>query len=391
MGSNVWSPAAAGILLLVACGSTSNAGGTGADAAVDGMTSGSDGGADAAPSVDSSSTADSGLPTTDAAQDGASPRDAQPDAPSEAGADAGLDAGPACAPPTGTTFATSQLLFGDGSNGQWKSLGFDIDGQTWTSGSTTHCQPNSGATPGTAFANGNNGIDNSFGHNLLPIIVSIDPTFVTDANGGLTNGTFSLLLKMYCLPPMGNVSPMLTKLFDATPLGSTPKWDGTDAWPVAPELLINPTNPESSAISYPNSSVTGSVFDTGPNQSFVLMLPMNLNGKAFTMKLNVFAARVTMTLAADRQSTTGGVVGGVLNTEDFVTQVSELGSALGLCGQTVLNNVITTVRQASDIMSDGTQDPNQTCNGISIGLGLDMTLAQLGVVGPAAATQMACP
>ncbi len=42
-------------------------------------------------------------------------------------------------------------------------------------------------------------------------------------------------------------------------------------------------------------------------------------------------------------------------------------------------------------MSDGTQDPTKTCDGISIGLGFEMTLAQRGGVGPAKPTQMACP
>jgi hypothetical protein len=34
--------------------------------------------------------------------------------------------------------------------------------------------------------------------------------------------------------------------------------------------------------------------------------------------------------------------------------------------------------QASDILSDGTQDPTQTGDGISIGLGFNATVVQLG-------------
>src|SRR6185312_3714582 len=122
----------------------------------------------------------------------------------------------ACPSMMGTAFAVSQLAFGDGNNGEWKSLGFNIDGQSWTSTSTTHCKPNDGADPNTAFPNGNNGIDNSFGHNLLPIIVGVDPTLVSDTNNGLMNGIFSVLLKMYCLPTSGDVDGMTTKLFGGT-------------------------------------------------------------------------------------------------------------------------------------------------------------------------------
>jgi hypothetical protein len=36
------------------------------------------------------------------------------------------------------------------------------------------------------------------------------------------------------------------------------------------------------------------------------------------------------------------------------------------------------IAQSSDIMHDGTQDPTQPCDAISIGLGFDATQAQLG-------------
>ena len=50
------------------------------------------------------------------------------------------------------------------------------------------------------------------------------------------------------------------------------------------------------------------------------------------------------------------------------------------------------IRQASDIMVDGTQDPAKTCNGISIGLGFEMSELQFGnVANPVAPTPHICP
>ena len=40
------------------------------------------------------------------------------------------------------------------------------------------------------------------------------------------------------------------------------------------------------------------------------------------------------------------------------------------------------IEQASDILTDGTQDPTQTCDGISIGLGFDALPDQLGTTAP---------
>jgi len=39
------------------------------------------------------------------------------------------------------------------------------------------------------------------------------------------------------------------------------------------------------------------------------------------------------------------------------------------------------MRQAADIMLDGSQNPDQVCDGISIGLGFTMKRVELGAVG----------
>src|SRR5262249_55842403 len=158
--------------------------------------------------------------------------------------------------------------FGQGNNGEWKSLGFNIDGLVSNAASTDVCQPNSGGNPGVAYPDGVNGIDNSFGKNLLPTIITVYPTWPDDVNTSITNGDFNPLLKMYCIPPKGDVKNMTTKLFGGATLGMMPKFDGTDMWPVTPELLSDPMDPESSTISFDKSSIKGELFDSGTDQLF---------------------------------------------------------------------------------------------------------------------------
>jgi hypothetical protein len=299
------------------------------------------------------------------------------------------DGGMPC--PKSTVLAVKKLYLGDGNSGQWKTLGFNLDGKVSTAASTDLCKVNSGAMPSVPYPDGNQGIDNSFGKNLLPLILGIDPTWVTDINNSILQGNFTALLEIECLPPTGDVPVLTTKLFAGAPLGMMPKWDGTDTWSVEPDLLSNPMDPESSSIIFPQCSVMGTAFNAGKNGTFVLTIPITTQGKSTSLKLTLYAAQLTMTLAADRKSATGGIVGGVLNTEDFVTQVKNVGSLLGLCANPLLANLETQVRQASDIMADGSQDPTQTCNGISVGLGFDLQEAQLGGVGPAAPVEMTCP
>ncbi len=267
-------------------------------------------------------------------------------------------------------------------------MGFNVDGLVSTAVSADVCQTNSGGSAATAYPDGNNGIDNSFGRNVLPLMLSLFPSWVTDANVGLQNGSYNMLLKSYCLPPTGDVPVLTTKLFEGTALGAIPQFDGTDTWPVSPALLSNPTDPESSTITFDMSSVTGTTFDSGKHQTVVLVLPFVSSTR---IRLTLHAAQVTMTLAADRKSATGGILGGVLDTEELITEVKNIGYSLGLCDSPLFANLLTSIRQASDIVADGSQDPTKTCNGISIGFGFEMREVKLGAVGLAAPVAMSCP
>ncbi|MFT3771623.1 MAG: hypothetical protein QM820_39930 [Minicystis sp.] len=296
-----------------------------------------------------------------------------------------------CPTMEGPVYAGTKLMFGEGPNGQWKKVGINIDGLTSTGASKDVCQPNSMGSPGTAYPDGDNGIDNSFGKNLLPQILALYPTWTQDVNASIQKGNFTVLLKMYCMPPKGD-AVFATKLFGGETLGMMPKQDGTDKWPVTPELLSDPMDPESSTIIFDTSSVTGTMYDSGKDRTFILTVPVSSPmGKSTSIKLTLHAAQATMTFSADRKSATMGTLSGVLNTEELVAEVKKIGDLLGLCNSPLLTNLITQVRQASDIMSDGTQDPSQTCDGISMGLNFEMTEALLGPVGMPQNVGMACP
>jgi len=289
-----------------------------------------------------------------------------------------------------TTLAVSELIFGDGPSGEWKSVGFNIDGLVSTGVSKDVCKPIAGAVPTTPYPDGDNGIDNSFGKNLLPLILSLYPNWVSDINNGITGGYFTSLLKMECLPPEGDVPLFTSRLFGATELPMNPKWDGTDMWPISPELLSDPMDPNSSTVVFENSSVLGQKYDSGTGETFILTVPLKTMTDTTSIKLTLYAARTTMTLAADRKSATDGTIGGVLNTEEFVAEIKKVGYLLGLCDTTLFNDLLNTVRQASDILVDGTQDPNKECDGISMGLGFKMKQALIGEVAAPAPIGMAC-
>jgi hypothetical protein len=303
----------------------------------------------------------------------------------------GNGGGASCPSMEGKVLAVRELFFGEGNSGEWKKVGFNLDDKVSTGVSKDVCQPNAGGEPQTAYPDGEGGIDNSFGKNLLPLILSLYPTWVTDINNGIQNGNFTALVKLMCLPATGDAPVLTTKLFGGTKLEMPPKWDGTDKWPVEPGLLADPMDPESSSILFPNSSVIGTTFDAGNNGTFILSVPIKTMTESTSIKLTLYSAKMTMTLSDDRKSATGGMIGGVLNTEEFVAEIKKVGALLKLCGNPLFDNLVTQVRQASDIMADGTQDPSKTCNGITMGLGFEMVEAERGEVGPANPVGMACP
>jgi hypothetical protein len=75
-----------------------------------------------------------------------------------------------------------------------------------------------------------------------------------------------------------------------------------------------------------------------------------------------------------------------MNTEEFVQEIAKIAQAFdsSFCdpNSPTLQSILNQIRQASDIMQDGTQDPTKECDGISIGLGFTMKSAQLGAVAP---------
>ncbi|HEY1690937.1 MAG TPA: hypothetical protein VGG39_02175 [Polyangiaceae bacterium] len=115
-------------------------------------------------------------------------------------ADAGpvADSGPGGPPPTSAlrevSLQMTRVNFGDPPDaGAWRPIGFNVDGKTTTATSTDVCGLVQGAGPATR-EDGQDGIDNSFGANVCPILDdTMGPTacssgipetyLVTDASG----------------------------------------------------------------------------------------------------------------------------------------------------------------------------------------------------------------
>jgi hypothetical protein len=163
-----------------------------------------------------------------------------------------------------------------------------------------------------------------------------------------------------------------------------PKFDGTDMWPVLRELLSDPTNIDSPKVSFGQSYMVGHTWVSGSKGTVTLTLTIS----DVTISLNIGSALIAVDLSADNREGTMGTIAGVLETEELITQIGGVAATFdtSFCdpNSPTLQSILNQLRQASDIMKDGTQNPDATCDGISIGIGFNLKPIQLGPIAPPA-------
>ncbi len=158
-----------------------------------------------------------------------------------------------------------------------------------------------------------------------------------------------------------------------------PKFDGTDQWPVLPSLLNNPTSiADGSKVSFPGSYVTNDTWVSGSKGSVTLSLTIS----SYTLDLVINNAVITLQLDPTHKHGTNGIIAGVIATSQLTAQLQQVAGNFDptLCSGPTIESILSQITQASDILQDGTQDPTKTCDGISIGLGFNAELVQLGPI-----------
>jgi hypothetical protein len=302
---------------------------------------------------------------------------------------------PPAAPPNkpgdgpGVVYAVDKLFLGetnrDGSQNKsngWKQYGYNLDGKISTIESKDLCKPSSGAAPSTIYPDGDQGIDNSFGKNILPIILGLEPAPSTAIADTIAEGSFTVMLSIETLGDATSYNPLKTQLYAGADLGAAPLWDGTDMWPVVPELLEPPgTDITRSQVVFEESYLVDNTWVSGTKGTVTL----NLSIQGYTLALPISSAIISMDLDASHTSADNGTIAGVLETEVLITELQKVvgGFQPSLCEGPTIEGILNQIRQASDIMKDGTQDPSKTCDGISIGIGFSTKQVQLGPIAPA--------
>lgn len=293
---------------------------------------------------------------------------------------------PSVAPAAGdghVVLALSKLYFGDtdrsGNPSQyaWQQYGLDIDGKTTDYCSTDTCTLVAGSSRSVQL-DGNNGIDNSFGSQLLPILTTLDSLFTGNANAALHGGDATMLVELDGAGAGPSYAPMTASLLRAVPIAS-PLWNGADVRDIDTASLVDGMIAQPASV-FPDGYMNARTWVGLPSTGTAwLDLHLIVGGHAMP-PVPIHHVQIVMSVTADGSSATQGTIAGVIRTSDAVAwaQLWALDDLPAQCDQGSAQPFGEQVAQASDIMADGTNEPGHTCDGISVGLGFDAVAVQLG-------------
>lgn len=268
------------------------------------------------------------------------------------------------------TFAIDSLSFGEDSTRDWARYGFDLDRKLTTTTSTDVCRRVRGA-PAMTQRDGDFGIDNSFGQNVVPMLraLAADPRTLSEASTtSIRHGGFTLQLEITGLdgtPAQTNVG-LATQVFASSvfdPGGASPTFTRGEAWPARNDLLAPDVGDSlTSKYSFRDGYVTDGTFVSGGGE---LVLGAVFMGEPIDLHLRsaIIAGRVE----GDGMT---GTLAGAIDAAELVDAATRVAGRLNenLCGS-AFDVMALELLQASDLLLDGSNDPAKTCDAISIGVG----------------------
>jgi hypothetical protein len=272
---------------------------------------------------------------------------------------------------------------------KWADYGLDIDGRTTTSASTDVCRLANGA-PAANQIDGYGGIDNSFGENVVGtnaggLLLGFVDAYSTMAqfNDDLAAGNFTVLLALDALGPEPTQSPLTLFMAGGGSLGHAPAWDASDAWPLNAATLTG-ADVQSARLAFKASYMTQSVLAAAPpSGAGTLVLGGSADGRS---KLAVPVTHVQIVMTVSSYGGSFGTISGIIPVEPFVQAVQ----SSFYCPQENVDSIVESIREAADILLDGSQDPRKTCDGISFGLGFDAAPASVAASVDVGATPIQC-
>jgi hypothetical protein len=276
-----------------------------------------------------------------------------------------------------------------------------------TQSSVDVCTLAAGASK-TTQVDGNGGIDNSFGENILPIYITVAGSdLASKVNESIQEGSSTVMTYVTGFDDSAGNTTSATGLtgvflYGGTYPGGAPSWSTTTNWPILPMAIAGctPTTGCPAGTDPVQNASTRFPLAYQSSGTFVSGTPVDMElsfGQGSLIVLPIRHAVISFAPKAPG-SVTNGTIAGVMATTELVEALqAEAGSiSTSLCSGAAFQSIAQQIEQAADMVYDpGNGDVSNgagtPCNAISIGLGFDATEIAAPVAADIAAPQPAPP
>jgi hypothetical protein len=224
--------------------------------------------------------------------------------------------------------------------------------------------------PSNALVDGNGGIDNNYGSQLIPMLQSLSTSIESQANAQITNGAASMVLRLQNFDPtLADSTNVPGELYVVGAPGFTPTFASSDAWPVSSTSLASPSSvgaPSNALARFPHGFVKGGHWVSGTlgEAAVPVVVPIGFG----PVSLPLASPFVTFKLSDGSD----GTLAGAARASDFVAGIVPIAESLGICpSDPNFQSIALSFTQASDLVigAPSLQDTSKTCDAISIALG----------------------
>jgi hypothetical protein len=251
-----------------------------------------------------------------------------------------------------------------------------------------------GASPQiSTYCDAPGGVDNQAAKLFQLIELGFGPAtfgsefFSTEAGGG----AWSLLIRLDGYNGMPDDPSVTVALFPSHGLGSVPKWDGTDVWPVMPASVGD------GGTSTPLFTSDGAYVSQGVLVATLPTTQITLAGSGpdtITVQLSAGVLTGKLTAVNGLWSLKGGVLAARWPIKQIFASLSSYrdndGNPICTDQSVVYGDAKSVICSDLDILVDGTQPKSAPCDALSIGLGFEADPALLGGVSDAGALTDGC-
>lgn len=276
----------------------------------------------------------------------------------------------------------------------WKEWGYDID-HVCTSLEDSKTNINTCRRPTDAnqdfLLDGLRCRDNNFGRHVIALIKLSSSGFETRLNSGLFDGGDTWLLRIDDVDDGPDDAYAPAKFYHAASLKSGAKWDGTDLRQVLSDSVTSKDLNKPLA-PFDKGYIKDNIWVSGEPEQRRLLLPVS---ESVIVPLTLDSTVMTVELTADHKNGTRAMLAGAVPIKSIDSLLLPIAASAGICpGSGLYTSLWNSMQRFPDVVigAPNLQDTTVTCDGISLGIGMDMSavLPATTVVDPPAADAGVC-